>query len=185
MRLSVDQRKKIFKLYQRGFTVNELADMFGVTKTTIRTWVERGRTGEYKDKPHPNRAIRKYSPEIVDRMEKLYKQGYSCREIAEMLTANIYGDRAGKPWHNVHYRGVSRALKKSGIEITMTGRQRAELTGEHAHACELRRQGAWLKEIMEKTGLSHGVILRTLRREGLYYMREINGELEFYDASAS
>lgn len=181
MTLSVKQRKEILSLHREGWAAREIAKKFGVSRTTVYNWISRGKDGEFEDRPRiKDRPPRSFPVEVEDKILALYLEGHSCTEIAEVVTPMVYGSRAGKPRFRVSYATVSRKLKERGINVERRGR--GEVSQElEKRVCALRREGAGMREIVADTELHENTISRILHRNGLYYMREIDGQLEFYD----
>ena len=127
---------KVCDMYKGGHTIVDCAKAVGCTYRTAMVWLtdfglrKSGKSG---------RPV-KFGEDVVDKAVKLYKDGKSAQECAEEIgcRVNAIYEWLRKRQVPVHKKLFSKDTRKAAIEM--------------------RRNGAKLREVAEKYGISMGYV---------------------------
>ncbi len=116
-------RERVLEAYFSGKTQEEVAELFGVGRTTIVKWLMlRRETGDIEPRGHAGGMPRKVQPEILADVLAELPDGTRAE-----LTAR-YNERVAPP-DRVHESSLYRALRREGYVSKKTGGARRSSFG--------------------------------------------------------
>ena len=94
-----EDKVEIARLWQAGENIRNIASKFAVDRTTVERWIDEKLGPGTVDRdnqqrrtlPSSDRLAGKVTPEMIQKMRELYKQGFSLAEISDQLGKVIVG----------------------------------------------------------------------------------------------
>jgi len=145
-KISPKRLEEYSKLYREGKTYKQIGEVFGLTGSSIHQALK---TASKLESRSLSEAKRKIPPERIEEYLKLYREGKSYREVAEVFELN---------WHSIRS-----ALKAAGKLESRSFKIPPERIEEYL---SLYREGKSYREIGEVFGLTGVTIRKTLKNAG-------------------
>lgn len=143
-RIPDERRQEIERLYYEGLTINEIADLAGVSKSFVSKYLI---DNDLRD---PRRIL---SEAECHRLCYLYQSGVPSRRIAERFSITV--------------GAVYAILKRHGIPKKI----KPLTTKEREMVIDLWQEEPNIYRIAKQVRRSRGTVLKVVRGNGLYYKR--------------